>query len=167
MKTLIQIAKNYWFLPIMILIIVLCNLFVFRMVMTFGESMVPTIQNGDMVLTMIKHKPEDIHRYDVVVFKHEGRYLIKRVIGLPGETIQIINNIILINNQPVKDPIDIEMKDYGLLNEPYQIQSNEFICLGDNRNHSGDSREFGGVMMEDILGVGKMILFPPKSLTTT
>ncbi len=146
------ILKNFWFVPVLLTITICMNLFVFRLSLVVGSSMEPTLSNGDLIIAQITKNPE---RYDIIILEEdmgEHPYLIKRVIGLPGETIQISNNTIYINGKPIADPIKVEMENYGLANEPIVLDDNEYFVLGDNRNDSYDSREFGPVFKENILG---------------
>lgn len=147
-----NIIKNYWFVPIIIVLIVVVNLFFFRFSIVVGDSMEPTLSNGNVLLVDLR---ADIERYDIVVFKHEGKYLVKRVIGCPGETVQIMENVIYINGEPIKDSVNVQMDidKYGLAKEPVALKENEYFVLGDNRNNSNDSRAFGAINENIILGV--------------
>ena len=147
-----NIIKNYWFVPIIIVLIVVVNLFFFRFSIVVGDSMEPTLSNGNVLLVDLR---ADIERYDIVVFKHEYKYLVKRVIGCPGETVQIMENVIYINGEPIKDSVNVQMDvdKYGLAKEPVTLKENEYFVLGDNRNNSNDSRAFGAINENIILGV--------------
>ena len=129
--------------------IVIVNLFVVRLSVVIGNSMEPTLSNGNIFLTKIT---DEFERYDIVVFENEDMYLVKRVIGCPNETIQIKENMIYINGEPIKDVVNVDMKDYGVASEPILLKDNEYFVLGDNRNDSMDSRMFGPVNTDVILG---------------
>lgn len=111
--------------------------------------MEPTLSSGDITLVDLN---KDIERNDIVVFKHDKNYLVKRVVGLPGENVQIIENVIYINGEPIKDAVNVNMDDYGLAANAIELKEDEYLVLGDNRNNSRDSREFGAISKEDILG---------------
>ncbi len=87
--------------------------------------------------------------------REHSYYNIKRIIGLPGETIQITDEGIFIDGKRIEEPIQVEeMDNYGLASEPITLEENEFFVLGDNRNSSEDSRfaNVGNVIKDDILG---------------
>lgn len=114
-----------------------------------GESMEDTLHNKEsLLINKISYKFHDPERYDIIVFYPKGKevddseFYIKRVYGLPGETIQIRNNTIYINGQPVDDPYAKNaMDDEGLAAKPYTLKEDEFFVLGDNREVSLDSRK--------------------------
>jgi len=111
--------------------------------------MEPTLSNGDIIFTQIT---KEVERYDIIVFKYDNKYLVKRVIGCPGETIQIIENTIYINEKPIKDSVNIQMEDYGTAKKTITLKANEYFVMGDNRNYSMDSRKFGPIEKDTILG---------------
>ena len=133
-----------------------------------GVSMNTTLSDGDKIivnkLAYIKGEPE---RYDVIVFSQSksghGYYNIKRVIGLPGETVEIINGAVYINGEKLQEEITVEaMRVAGLAEEPIVLGENEFFVLGDNRNYSEDSRfaNIGIIVRNDIIGKAWIRLEP-------
>lgn len=139
--------KNLFFI---ITICIWCTfLFVYikegRLVLIDGNSMNPTYQDNQLVIQEIY--PDEINRYDVIKFfapgDKENNQYIKRVYGLPGETIQIKDNTIYINGNPLEDPyFSGTMNYYGYANEEIVLGEDEYFVLGDNRNDSVDSRDF-------------------------
>ncbi len=126
----------------------------------YEESMSPTLLVEDEVLiNKFKYRFSDPERFDVIVFiktdREHSYYNIKRIIGLPGETIQITDDGILVNGQVLEDIVEVEdIYNYGLAKEVVTLDENEYFVLGDNRNSSEDSRfaNVGNVLREDILG---------------
>lgn len=125
-----------------------------------GVSMEPTLMEGQVVIVnKIEYYLKSPKRNDVIVYKQSNRehsyYEIKRVIGLPGETVKIKNGIIYINDEVLKEKIKTEtIENAGLAEEGIKLDDNEYFVLGDNRNDSEDSRfaSVGNVLKNEILG---------------
>ncbi|ACL69977.1 signal peptidase I [Halothermothrix orenii] len=127
-----------------------------------GESMEPTLHDGERLFVnkfiYRFHPPE---RYDIVVFRPyqgQSKRFIKRVIGLPGETIFIRDGVTYINGEPLKeDFINGPMRrKFG----PFYVPENSVFVMGDNRNNSMDSRHFGCVPFESIEGRAFWVYWP-------
>ena len=125
-----------------------------------GVSMEPTLMEGQVVIVnKIEYYLKSPKRNDVIVYKQSNRehsyYEIKRVIGLPGETVKIKNGTIYINDEVLKEKIKTEtIENAGLAEEGIKLDDNEYFVLGDNRNDSEDSRfaSVGNVLRNEILG---------------
>lgn len=141
--------------------------YVVQRVDVYGASMNPVLEAGD-VLLVEKLTPAfgGPKRFDIVVFSYRYRkkqYYIKRVIGLPGETVQITGGKILINGQVLEDDYGNEPVEKGKrAAEPVVLGEDEYFVLGDNRNHSSDSRDWdiGNLKSQDILGRAVFRLWP-------
>lgn len=142
---------------------ILFNTFVAQLAQVNGDSMNPTLKSGQLLVISKLHKTSNsFERGDIVIFDWNGKHLIKRLIGLPGETVQIKDNSIYINGEKIKDYVDIEVYDAGILSNETVLSENEYIFLGDNRNNSMDSREFGVVNESVIIGKVLCRVLPPK-----
>lgn len=127
-----------------------------------GNSMLPSYKNRESVwVNKLAYKIHDPERFDVIVFSledYEGTYLIKRIIGLPGETVMIDEEgVIYINGLPIEDKSGLKLEqisDPGLALHTIKLSENEYFVLGDNRNDSIDSRFelVGNAKREDIVG---------------
>lgn len=135
-----------------------------------GASMVPTFTDGDYILTSkITYKFKPIERGDVVVFKslkNPDIEFIKRVIALPGEELVFRNNTIYIDGQPLSEDYtsaQTEITEGGFLKEniPVVMPEGTIFTMGDNRPRSSDSREFGPIPIENIIGVVFYRYYPP------
>jgi signal peptidase I len=134
------------------------NIFVFQLAKVNGNSMLPTLEDSEILL-LYKLNPK-IERGDIVVFRQNGGVLIKRVIALPNETIVVNKDSIEINGEKIEDYVNTALQNGGELSENFQVPDGEYICLGDNRNNSHDSRAFGSIKEEDIIGVVVLRFFP-------
>lgn len=123
-------------------------------------SMDPTLVDQDkIIINKFAYRFSKPERFDVVVFKQSGNehsyYNIKRIIGLPGETIYINNGNVYINGDLLNEPIGIEpISNSGLAAEEITLDENEYFVLGDNRNNSEDSRfaNIGNILSDEIIG---------------
>lgn len=153
-------------------IIVLCVTFVPRYVVqrtqVSGISMRKTLENEESLLVeKVTYHFKDPSRFDIITFYPKGRdhkeYYIKRVIGLPGETVQITGNTVYINGEVLEEHYGREaMQTGGIAEEPIKLGDDEFFVLGDNRNDSIDSRDedVGIVKRENIDGHAILRIYP-------
>ncbi len=132
-----------------------------------GESMETTLSNGDhLIVDKISYRFRDPERYDIVVFPYrleENTYYIKRIIGLPGETVQIVDGYVYINGVQLDEHYGNEiMEKPGIAAEPVTLGEDEYFVLGDNRNNSQDSRtaSVGVIHRDEILGRAWVRIWP-------
>lgn len=141
---------------IIVVVVLLVRSFIVTPGLVNGSSMEPTLHNNELVLINKIGLNKGIYRYDIVVVKYENSTIIKRVIGLPYETVEYINDTLYIDGEEVGTKVDFEYtKDFKLT-----AGKNEYIVLGDNRNISKDSRIIGPVKERDIIGKVDLVLFP-------
>lgn len=154
--------KNYIkeFLPyvIIILAVILIKSFIVSPIRVNGVSMNPTLHNGDiMLLDEISYRFQNIKRFDIVVVHYEDEYLIKRVIGLPGEEIRYEDDKLYINDQYIEE--DFTHKKTGSFSN-ITLGDNEYFVMGDNRSNSTDSRIIGPIKENQIIGKTNLTIFP-------
>lgn len=132
-----------------------------------GSSMENTLSDGDnLIVDKITYRFSDPKRYDIIVFPYqyeENTYFIKRIIGLPGETVQIIDGIIYIDGEALQESYGREvMKNSGLAADPVTLGEDEYFVLGDNRNDSTDSRDpsVGKIPRDRIIGRAWVRIWP-------
>lgn len=147
-----------WILPIFgcLLLAWFITTFVIRSVEVDGYSMSPTLSDGDRALTLgIEGK---IKRFDIVIVKKssgnlKGQELVKRVIALPGETIEYKDGTLYINDKVVEeDFIEEVVKELTGTISKRTLEDDEYFVMGDNRGNSSDSRYFGAVKRNEITG---------------
>jgi signal peptidase I len=143
--------------------------FVFQQYVINGPSMRPTLQPGDRVLlNKLSYRAHDVRRGDVVVFDRvqETRHddLIKRVIGLEGETIRIENCTVFIDGEELVEPYladDVQAGRCGTSSmASLTVPDDHVFVLGDNRPESSDSRSFGPIDVDEIRGRAFVVLWP-------
>lgn len=141
-----------------------------------GNSMVPTYLNGDYILTdKITYRFRDPKRGEVIVLKNpenESQDFIKRIMALPGDTIRIENNSVYLNDQLITEPYlppDVKTKPRDFLTDRTNIKvgPNQYFVFGDNREHSSDSRDWGGITREEIVGKVFFRYWPPQQIGLT
>lgn len=140
-----------------------------------GHSMNNTLKDGDVVLiNSIAYDFGDPKRYDVIVFEPKvanvSQHYVKRIIGLPGETVQIKDGKVYINDELLEDDvIDIEIYNAGIASEQLKLRQDQYFVLGDNRNNSDDSRfsNVGLVSRDSIIGKPWLVVYPFSDFGTT
>ena len=132
-----------------------------------GSSMYDTLEDGDnLIVEMVSYRFSDPQRFDVIVFEVSGLdhvYYIKRIIGLPGETVQISDGNIYIDGELLEEDYGYEaITDPGLASSPITLGDDEYFVLGDNRNDSSDSRfgVVGNVSRSQIVGRAWVRIWP-------
>lgn len=167
------------YMPYLIIIffVVIIRIFIATPVKVNGSSMSPTLENGDfMILYKLTKRTKGINRFDIVVIKTDSGKLIKRVIGLPGDTIKysIETNddgeevgVLYINGEVVEETfIDGKVtsatckSDWTICTDEIIVPEGEYYVMGDNRGNSKDSRMIGTVDEDSILGTTELIFFP-------
>lgn len=132
-----------------------------------GNSMNPTLADGDnLIVDKISYRFKDPERYDIIVFPYqyqENTYYIKRIIGMPGETVQVIDGMVYIDGELLEENYGKEVMQYtGIAGEPITLEDDEYFVLGDNRNNSSDSRDpsVGNIEKDEIVGRAFVRIWP-------
>jgi signal peptidase I len=150
-----------------ILIALLINVFVGQATRVEGLSMEPNLHTDQrLVVEKVSYRFSGPQRFDIVVLKVPSQgdeLLIKRVIGLPGETVEIRDGRVYINGEALNEPYINDETRPGR-NERVTVPPLHVYVLGDNRNHSNDSRSFGPVPIENIVGRAWISYWPPEDL---
>lgn len=125
-------------------------------------SMEPTLLPQDRVIVnKFLYRFREIERGDIVVFlpPNDNRDYIKRIIGLPGETVEIKKGVVYINKQQLFEPYKIDRPDFSNFG-PLKVPQSCYFVMGDNRPNSSDSRVFGPLARERIIGKAFLIYWP-------
>ncbi|MEE1086086.1 MAG: signal peptidase I [Schaedlerella sp.] len=132
-----------------------------------GSSMETTLHDGDnLIVDKISYRFREPERYEIIVFPYqyqENTYYIKRIIGLPGETVQILDGYVYINGVMLDEHYGAEVMNLaGIAEEPIVLGEDEYFVLGDNRNHSADSRDpsVGVLKRENLMGRAFVRIWP-------
>ena len=175
-----EIIKEFVPYVVIVLIVVLIRSFIITPIKVNGTSMNNTLSDGDtMILNKIGLRFSEIKRFQIVVIKTSDSYIIKRVIGLPGDFIKYEVNEssdgnkakLYINGKYVpEDFISDETRKLTCKNDPaicdegLTIPSGYYFVMGDNRGNSLDSRIIGYINKNDILGTTKLVIFPLSNI---
>ena len=154
-------------------IMALIYLFIAQPHKVSGRSMVPTFADGDYLITnKITYRFTTPEKGDIIVLKNpkdESQDFIKRIIAGPGDTIKIENKQVFVNGALLGEvylPSGTQTQAGSFLNEGNTVKAgeNQYLVLGDNRDHSSDSREWGPITKEEIVGKAFFRYWPPQSL---
>lgn len=143
-----------------LIIVFICFKFLFISAVVDGNSMYPTLHDGDRGFSFIITKNIEIKRFDICVVDSDNLnyLLVKRVIGLPNETIEYKDNKLYVNGEYIKEDFlndDVLTYDFSIT-----LGDDEYFCLGDNRTNSSDSRVYGAFSKEEIKSTKFLIYWP-------
>ena len=167
-KSVIRELLSWLIYIVIVVLLSLCIItFVGQRTKVSGHSMETTLSDGDnLIVDKISYRFRDPQRFEIIVFPfqyEEHTYYIKRIIGLPGETVQVIDGYVYINGEMLDEHYGLEvMEDPGIAAEPITLGEDEYFVLGDNRNHSSDSRDpsVGVLHRKDLMGRAWIRIWP-------
>lgn len=167
-KFLKELLSTIIYLAVIFLLTFLFITFVMQRTEVSGQSMEPTLQDGDsLLIEKVSYRFNDPKRFDIIVFPYQygnDQFFIKRIIGLPGESIRIdYDGNIYVNGEILKEGYGAEIiLDPGRAETEVVLGEDEYFVMGDNRNHSMDSRDIsvGSINKADITGRAFIRIYP-------
>jgi signal peptidase I len=134
-----------------------------------GASMEPTFESGDYLLVdEISYQVKEPSRGDLIVFRYPGNpnlFYIKRIIGLPGDTVEFVDSRIFVNSEPLEEnylPAGVETRSFG--DSEFVLGEKQYFVMGDNRPYSSDSRRWGPIEKKDIVGEVRLRFWPKPEI---
>ncbi len=164
-----EVVKNIILVILTLVIVLFVREYVFRVVISNGDSMSPTIQHKDFLIStklpFVFGEPEV---GDIVIFPYQENIndkFIKRVVAVGDDVVDIVDGTIYINNEILDDEFNGGITNIGNLQYPYTVPKDTYFCMGDNRNASKDSRflEVGTMKKEDFIGKVLFRFYPFKT----
>lgn len=167
-RDVVEFLKDTFKYIIVIIIIIFLVLYVVTTQQIVGPSMNNTLHSEDVViLNRAIYRFKKVKRFDVVSFNYnETKFLVKRVIGLPGEKVEYKDNILYVNNEPIKESFltnDVITDDFSIEDLGYhKIPKDMYLMIGDNRSNSMDSRDpkVGLIPKKEIIGKVSVRIWP-------
>ncbi|MBQ9551101.1 MAG: signal peptidase I [Lachnospiraceae bacterium] len=163
MKKIKKIAGYSIYILIILLLTLIVKAVGFQRTVVSGASMESTLSDGDSLLVdKLSYRFSDPERFDIIVFPYSASdrvYYVKRIIALPGETVEIRDGVILVDGHVLpykynRDPIN----DAGVASTELTLNSHEYFCMGDNVNDSVDSRSYDVGNIDRSMIIGKVFL---------
>ncbi len=155
------------FAIIALIIVVPIRIFVVEPFVVSGSSMVPTFQNGDyLIVDKISYRLSEPKRFDVTIFRYPldpQKFFIKRIVGLPNETVDIKGNVVTITNAEHSNGFQLDqpyVKNAANNDTHFELKNDEYFMMGDNRSASSDSRYWGAVPRKNLQGKALLRLLP-------
>jgi signal peptidase I len=165
MDEAIEFMKDVFWYIVIIIIVILAKVYVLSALEVVGTSMEPNLRDKNLVMyEKVSNYFVGYKRFDVVIFRYDmPPYVIKRIIGLPGEKIEYIDGKLLVNDEDIGELFEIKGRtsDFSITQLGYGvIPDNMYFVLGDNRSESIDSRTMGLIPREDIVGKPFLVIWP-------
>jgi signal peptidase I len=166
------LATLHWLRDLMlsVVIAIVVILFLYQPVKVEGTSMMPALQDQERIFInkfIYRFGMGDISRGDTVVFWYPSdpsKSYIKRVIGMPGDTVEVVDGTVLLNGRSLKEDYVPEAYRDRLSTDSVRVPPDHFYVLGDHRSSSNDSRSWGPVHRRHIYGKAVFIYWPPEKM---
>lgn len=151
-----------------VFIALILRTYVFEFVKVDGDSMLPTLKTGDTVFVekFTKLSDDGLNYNDIVIVhypKQDNKAFVKRIVGLPGDTVSIKDGLLYVNGEPVYEDFTYDSEINEDMAE-YTIPDEHYFVMGDNRNNSLDSRSVGSIHKNEIVGHAMFIIWPVNEI---
>lgn len=151
---------------LVVVIVLLIFIFVMGFQQVIGPSMQPTLEEGNiLIVNKFLYRFSDIKRNDIIIISKNEKYMVKRVVGLPGEKVEYKDNYVIVDGVTYKenfiDTTTVKTNDFSIQDLGYEIiPDNKYLVLGDNREDSLDSRSYGLIDKQEIIGKAWIRIWP-------
>ena len=165
-RALKELVSMSFFLLFVLILTYFVFLYVGQRTEVVGSSMEYTLLDGDhLIVDKLSYRLSDPKRFDIIVFPYQKSdiFFIKRIIGMPGETVEIRDGVIYINDSPLIESYGREVTAFpGRAEKPVKLGGNEYFVMGDNRNDSSGSRDpvVGNIHRDEFIGKAWMRIWP-------
>lgn len=163
---ILRCLKEIYPYVIIIVVVLFVKTYIIAPIQVNGVSMDSTLHDGDiMLLNKLQYKRYGLKRFDIVVIKSRDTRIIKRIIGLPGDSVKVVDNTLYINDEKYEE----EYLDEGTITNDFTLEElfdtdkvpeGKYFVMGDNRDDSLDSRILGFIDEEDVEGIASITIFP-------
>ena len=166
LRSVMEFFKDTFKYIIVVVVVLVLFIFVVGLQQVVGPSMNPTLVEGDiLIVNKLVYNVGKIERNDIVVLSQNEKYMVKRVIGLPGEKIEYKDDYVYINGEKFKEPFidtnNIHTDDFSTADLGSEtIPEGMYLVLGDNSTNSQDSRDYGFVSKKQIIGKAWLRIWP-------
>ena len=165
-RDIVEFFKDAFKYIAVVIVVLLLFIFVMGLQQIVGPSMEPNLKEGDiLIVNKLLYHIGKIKRNDIVVITEEEKYMVKRVVGLPGEHIEYKDNYVYVDGEKYRetfiDTEKVKTEDFKLEDLGYdKIPDGMYLVLGDNRENSKDSRDYGLVPKKQIVGKAWLRIWP-------
>ena len=169
-RGIIEFFKDAFKYILVVVVVFLLFVFCVGLQGVTGPSMYPTLQEGNiLIVNKLLYRLKDIERNDIIILMHDDKYMVKRIVGLPGEHVEYKDNYVYVNGVKYKetfiDTTKVKTNDFSINDLGYEtIPDNMYLVLGDNRENSMDSRDFGLVEKDLIVGKAWIRIWPDNGI---
>ena len=163
---ILRCLKEIYPYVIIIVVVLFVKTYIIAPIQVNGVSMDSTLHDGEiMLLNKLQYKRYGLKRFDIVVIKSRDTRIIKRIIGLPGDSVKVVDNTLYINDEKYEE----EYLDEGTITNDFTLEElfdtdkvpeGKYFVMGDNRDDSLDSRILGFIDEEDVEGIASITIFP-------